>query len=647
MNLNPSEPRHKRRCGAGAALLTRLFRRAWLGAATLALGLLAVPLATLAAPAGGPCILPRELGAGSWFLASMASVDLCTLLNPGAPPVIAAATPRPTATPRPRATPRPTATPAPRVHIVVEGETLSEIARLYGVSVEELLQINNLDIGDTLSIGMELRLERDGAPPMQTSTPALVALVACPRDIGERRVDLPYEPIRIAAQGGVLYMLAGGQLYTLPESTLLLAGALQPMPIAPPEGQAGAIPVQELVDLAVSETAGTLALLDKSGNLFSYDPLSKRWDVLVPAQRVPNVWLDPQFLAIAALDGVVYGLDVDGARLWRMSAELGRPTIAREEDRLARAVDLAPMAGRLYLLNADGALTDIRGQPYHAALPRLAWPADLNASGGSLLAVDADERRVLVLGAQGEQSVTLAAPGMQRLRSAALSGRILYAIAGPYLYRVDLDASMGACATPGYDDRLLFHGRDLLQELPAFEMPIARASLPSGTRFYPGARRLYRLGVHEGVDLFEGTAPNLVYGSPVVSIADGVVTRIDHDFREMTPAEYVAMINEIHALGHTPERYLDKLRGQQVWVEHAPGIVSRYTHLTSVAPGLQVGDRVTVGKRLGGVGVSGTSSGVYGSQDGFHLHWELWIHDRYLGFGLTVRETMRIWGRLF
>ena len=53
-------------------------------------------------------------------------------------------------------TPDPAAPPVPRVHVVVEGENLTTIATDYGVTVEDILAINNLANGDFLQLGQEL-----------------------------------------------------------------------------------------------------------------------------------------------------------------------------------------------------------------------------------------------------------------------------------------------------------------------------------------------------------------------------------------------------------------------------------------------------------------------------------------------------------
>ncbi len=54
------------------------------------------------------------------------------------------------------ATPDPAAPPVPRVHVVQEGENLTTIATDYGVTVEDILAINNLANGDLLQLGQEL-----------------------------------------------------------------------------------------------------------------------------------------------------------------------------------------------------------------------------------------------------------------------------------------------------------------------------------------------------------------------------------------------------------------------------------------------------------------------------------------------------------
>jgi LysM repeat protein len=56
------------------------------------------------------------------------------------------------------ATPLPTSssTVGRRIHVVEQGETLSEIARAYGVTAEQLVQVNGLDNPNAISVGQAL-----------------------------------------------------------------------------------------------------------------------------------------------------------------------------------------------------------------------------------------------------------------------------------------------------------------------------------------------------------------------------------------------------------------------------------------------------------------------------------------------------------
>ncbi|WP_174769799.1 M23 family metallopeptidase [Paraburkholderia bonniea] len=120
-----------------------------------------------------------------------------------------------------------------------------------------------------------------------------------------------------------------------------------------------------------------------------------------------------------------------------------------------------------------------------------------------------------------------------------------------------------------------------------FAMPVQyqRISSRFGVRVHPitGSRHL-----HTGVDL---AAP---VGTPVVAAAPGVV-------------EFV---------GEEPGGY-----GSYVVVRHASGYTTYYAHLSAFAEGLQEGDRVGQGQRLGLVGRTGAATGP-------HLHFEVRLNNQ-------------------
>ncbi len=68
--------------------------------------------------------------------------------------------PRPTATSLPTRTPLPTPTPTPimEVHTVEAGETLWSIAQEYGVTIDDLIMVNDLIDPSNLHVGDELRI---------------------------------------------------------------------------------------------------------------------------------------------------------------------------------------------------------------------------------------------------------------------------------------------------------------------------------------------------------------------------------------------------------------------------------------------------------------------------------------------------------
>lgn len=74
-------------------------------------------------------------------------------------------TPTITDTPMPTATPTATATPTPRTHTVERGENPSFIAETYGVAVEDLIAINNIDDVAGLQVGQTLIIPPLGLAP--------------------------------------------------------------------------------------------------------------------------------------------------------------------------------------------------------------------------------------------------------------------------------------------------------------------------------------------------------------------------------------------------------------------------------------------------------------------------------------------------
>ncbi len=143
-------------------------------------------------------------------------------------------------------------------------------------------------------------------------------------------------------------------------------------------------------------------------------------------------------------------------------------------------------------------------------------------------------------------------------------------------------------------DRPLYHAE--------FQTPIVdivRFTSGYGTRRSYDGGATYRT-YHEGVDFaaYEGT--------DVMATADGIVV--------IAEPLYV--------------------RGGSVIINHGLGIYSGYYHLSEIE--VSVGDIVTRGQRIGGVGTTGLSTGN-------HLHWDFLVTETWVGADKWVERGMGCW----
>ncbi len=180
-------------------------------------------------------------------------------------------------------------------------------------------------------------------------------------------------------------------------------------------------------------------------------------------------------------------------------------------------------------------------------------------------------------------------------------------------------------------------------QLTQFSYPIAGGCLPKGDQLMPNAPRPYREGIHEGVDFYDSdNCTRIARGTPVLAAKPGRIIRADLSYNDMTPAELAK-----YSANPNTDEALDKFRGRQVWVDHGNGIVTRYCHLSGVAPGIAAGTTVATGQVLGYVGESGTPESVTAPGTENHLHFELRAGDSYLGKGLPAAEVRQLYQTLF
>lgn len=165
----------------------------------------------------------------------------------------------------------------------------------------------------------------------------------------------------------------------------------------------------------------------------------------------------------------------------------------------------------------------------------------------------------------------------------------------------------------------------------------------------PNAARDYRGGVHEGVDFICGEL-----GHDATTPLAGQVLIANRSHVEPEPEERLRLLAQAKELGDTPRWTLELLYGRFVVIDHgvvdgAGHVVSVYAHLAEIDPAIRPGAQVAAGARVGEIGNSGTQSAGTGADEpgAFHLHWELWIDDRFLGAGAAPDEVVRAYRTLF
>lgn len=185
--------------------------------------------------------------------------------------------------------------------------------------------------------------------------------------------------------------------------------------------------------------------------------------------------------------------------------------------------------------------------------------------------------------------------------------------------------------------------------LGQFILPMKKVHLPFNFGALPGTRRPYRYGVHEGIDFFVDSAcqSKVEIGTEVRACASGKVVRADTNFKEMSRGKFLQVLAQCrkeHATSSTNE---DLFRGQQVWIDHGGGCMTRYAHLSKISDRITKGCTVKKGDLIAYVGVSGTQGAYPGQSRHPHLHFEIWLDGKYLGWGMTPQETLFVLEDIF
>ena len=183
-------------------------------------------------------------------------------------------------------------------------------------------------------------------------------------------------------------------------------------------------------------------------------------------------------------------------------------------------------------------------------------------------------------------------------------------------------------------------------------LPCKNILVPKRTMRLPNAPRRYRNGIHRGIDFFAN------WGTPVSSVAAGIVVRADHNYKEV-PADFrVNMLNASAKVGKTPSDIFNNiLLGKAVFLDHGfelvPGfrVVTIYAHLSHIEDSIRPGYKISAGELIGKSGNTGMRESTIGSKAGSHLHWELILQkddeEIYLGRNMPNPELYNMLNKIF
>lgn len=479
--------------------------------------------------------------------------------------------------------------------------------------------------------------------------------IACERNTAQLPLTLPNgTPVMVVSRMHVheqrILLLIDGGLYGVERSIAdaLPGTPLSVIPLVEPGDFIGGRPVQELSDFVYDPDSGVAYLLDKVGHIFWHEISSGQSTLIYRAPSDSNQENDPQIAAIELDDTGLLMLDTANAVVWR-PAQLETVRTYSAAFELDAGVDIAMVDGQLYAINTRGKLFRVTENNIGAIEIEGSQDRDLALSmkplAERLQIVDALKREVIVVSDNGVTELAryqFAMPELGFIRDASITDERLYAVSdGDLLLFPVSDAE---CATPSpnftYVQPFLY-GNNVIGQLRSFVFPVPGDQLAPWPRTYPGARRLYRMGIHRGIDLY-GYGVNTVFGigHPVEAIADGEILRSSQNYLPMSQDEWVELAEQSEAGGFTTDEALTRFAGRQVVIDHGGGVRSVYSHLDVINSDIVPGERVEQGQQLGTVGVTGTLGESLPGAAGAHLHFEIWINDRYLGYGLTVRETM-------
>jgi len=198
----------------------------------------------------------------------------------------------------------------------------------------------------------------------------------------------------------------------------------------------------------------------------------------------------------------------------------------------------------------------------------------------------------------------------------------------PQIRRVFVNMDLATPIEPLFDRKGKIPDFSLISPSTALILPCEGQQLPRKASRLPNAPRDYRSGIHRGIDFFSN------WGTPVKSVADGMIVRSDLNYEEV-PADFRdEILKQAAKLDRTPSDIFNAiLLGKAVFIDHGFDLfkgyrsITIYAHLSYINPNIKPGYKIQAGEIFARSGNSGTRPSTLGTRDEAHLHWELILQD--------------------
>lgn len=430
--------------------------------------------------------------------------------------------------------------------------------------------------------------------------------------------------------------------------------------IEPPKAF-GNVKIQEFNNFAACPGRASIIVLDKSGDLYEYSPRSNKWQLFRSNLPFLQGQPDPEFIDLAVAGKTVMLLDPERNQIWQTPggpAKMNRylndtlpwrikPGDTYVGDGLSMSSDessifIVKKFGNIFKFSTEVGAPGTHQMPFkYTRVAGMRPSRILTGPGMPLFITERENNRVLVIDkATGRVAQFLFAKNSD-LRGLIPTSDGFWILNGGRLQQRKL-------AQPD-SMKVAFKRHSNDERLDGMIIPIKGVALPRHVGVFPGARRLYRFGIHEGMDFFldPGSRTKVAMNTQVRAADGGKVLRSDVNFKDMNAAQFNKVMNECYREHRTSDHNEDLFRGCQVWISHGNGIVTRYAHLNKVNPQVKKDQQVARGDLIGFVGVSGTGQNLPGRAKYPHLHFEIWLDGKYLGWGLTPAETMGVYEDIF